>query len=31
MPTPAQDQAIARYSIDGWGQGDLDAIDDSCA
>jgi len=28
MPTPAQAQAIERYSIEVWGKGNLDAIDD---
>jgi steroid delta-isomerase-like uncharacterized protein len=28
MPTPAQAQAIERYSTEVWAQGNLDAIDD---
>jgi hypothetical protein len=28
MPTSEQTDAIQRYSVDVWGQGDLDAVDD---
>jgi steroid delta-isomerase-like uncharacterized protein len=28
MPTPEQTKAIQRYSVDVWGQGNLDAVDD---
>lgn len=28
MPTPDQTNAIQRYSVDVWGQGNLDAVDD---